>query len=211
MQYRLHVKVVEADNIPKMDANATDAYCVLSAGGETCTTFAIMNTMHPKWGQDFHFNVSSPTSGELRIKMRDKDKFKDDDISTIEILYSSLPVGQLIDQWYDMVPCKRVKKGGKLHLILHMARAIFPPFIPDANLRAAAAALDAAAYGGPVSYQLHVKVVEADNIPKMDANATDAYCVLSTSSETRSTFAILNTMHPKWGQDFHFTVSTPTS
>lgn len=138
-----------------MDANATDAYCQLTTSTESRSTFAILNTMHPKWEQDFHFSVTSPTSGELRIKMRDKDKFKDDDISTIEIQYSSLPVGQLIDRWYDMIPCKRVKKGGKLHLVLHMARAIMPAFIPDENLRAAAAALNTAAYGGQLSYQLH--------------------------------------------------------
>lgn len=129
--YTLHVRVIEADDIPRMDANATDAYCILQTSSQSQTTFAMRNSMHPRWNQDFHFNVTAPTIGSLRINMRDKDVFKDDNISYIDIQFCSLPVGQVIDQWYCMIPNGRARKGGRLHLLLHMAPANSPPFVPS--------------------------------------------------------------------------------
>lgn len=129
--YALHVRVIEADDIPRMDANATDAYCVLQTSNQSQTTFAMRNSMHPRWNQDFHFNVTTPTVGSLHILMRDKDIFKDDNISQIDIQFCSLPVGQVIDQWYCMIPTGRAHKGGRLHLLLHMAPANSPPFVPS--------------------------------------------------------------------------------
>lgn len=128
--YALHVRVIEADDIPRMDANATDAYCILQTSSESQTTFAMRNSMHPRWNQDFHFNVTTPTIGSLHIIMRDKDIFKDDTISSIDIQFCSLPVGQVIDQWYCMIPYRN-RKGGRLHLLLHMAPPNSPPFVPS--------------------------------------------------------------------------------
>lgn len=130
MLFTLHVRVVEATDIPRMDANATDAYCLLQTSSESLTTFVVKNSMNPRWNQEFHFSVSAPTVGSLRITMRDKDAIKDDNISYIDIQYCSMPVGQVIDMWYDMIPFNRVRKGGRLHLVLHMAPANSPPFVP---------------------------------------------------------------------------------
>ena len=132
MAFTLHVRVVEANDIPKMDLiTDTDAYCILRTGSETRKTYTCQNCKHPRWNQEFHFNVSSPTVGSLGITMRDEDVFKDDNISYIDIPYCSLPTGQVIDQWYHMTPFRRVKKGGRLHLVLHMSPAGLPPFVPS--------------------------------------------------------------------------------
>ncbi|KAK8838088.1 hypothetical protein M9Y10_036039 [Tritrichomonas musculus] len=133
MLYTLHVRVIEADDIPKMDANATDAYCILNTSSESRNTAVIQNSMHPRWNQEFHFSIATPTTGSLRIVMRDKDIFKDDNISSLDIQLCSLPLGQVIDRWYDMIPFRRVKKGGRLHLVLHMAQTGQPPFIPSSG------------------------------------------------------------------------------
>ncbi|KAK8871471.1 hypothetical protein M9Y10_007200 [Tritrichomonas musculus] len=131
MYYQLHVRVIEADDIPRMDLNKTDAYCILQAGSETQNTFAIMNCMHPRWNQDFHFNVTTPTAGSLHIMMRDKDLFKDDNISYIDIPFCSFPLGQIVDQWYYMTPYHHYRKGGRLHLLVQMGQAGQPPFVPQ--------------------------------------------------------------------------------
>ena len=132
MAFKLHVRVVEATDIAKMDANASDPYCILRTSSETMKTRVIKNNMHPRWNQEFHFSIGSPTVGALDIKMRDKDIMKDDDMSTLNIQLCSLPIGQVIDQWYDMIPCKRVKKGGRIHLVLQVAPNGAPPFVPQA-------------------------------------------------------------------------------
>lgn len=130
--YSLHVRVIEANDIPKMDIiTDTDAYCILRSGSEVIRTYTINNCKHPRWNQEFHFTVSSPTVGSLNITMRDKDVFKDDNISYIDIPYNTIPVGQIIDQWFSMIPFRRVRKGGRLHLLLHMTHAGMPPFVPS--------------------------------------------------------------------------------
>ena len=130
--FTLHVRVIEANDIPKMDIiTDTDAYCILRSGAETQRTYTILNCKHPRWNQEFHFNISTPTAGSLNITMRDKDVFKDDNISYIDIPYGSLPPGQVIDQWFSMIPFHRVRKGGRLHLLLHMAPTGQPPFVPS--------------------------------------------------------------------------------
>lgn len=129
--FTLHVRVIEANDIPKMDIiTATDAYCILKTSSETRKTFVVKDSMHPRWNQEFHFVVSAPSVGSLNIVMRDKDVVFDDNISHLDIQFCALPVGQVIDQWYDMIPFPKVKKGGRLHLLLQMAPTGHPPFVP---------------------------------------------------------------------------------
>ena len=129
MAYTLHVRVIEATDIAKMDINASDPYCILKTSSQEMKTRVKKNDMHPRWNEEFHFNITSPSSGALDIKMRDKDIKNDDDMSTLNIQLCALPVGQIVDQWYDMIPCKKVKKGGRIHLTLHMAPAGAQPFV----------------------------------------------------------------------------------
>jgi hypothetical protein len=126
----VHVRVLQAIDIAKMDANATDAYCILKVGAcPDKKTRVIKNSMQPQWNQDFHFSVPNASQSTLTIKMRDEDIICDDDMATLSIPLSSIPVGQVIDQWYDMVPVRNVKKGGRLHLIIHVGRTGEAPFV----------------------------------------------------------------------------------
>ena len=132
--YTLHVRVVEAEDIPKMDViSATDAYCILKTSSETRKTFVCKDSMHPRWNQEFHFNVTALNAGSLNITMRDKDVLFDDNISHLDIQFCSLQFGQVIDQWYNMIPFPKVRKGGRLHLVLHMTQTGLPPFVPSMN------------------------------------------------------------------------------
>ncbi|KAH0794220.1 C2 domain containing protein [Histomonas meleagridis] len=125
--YQFHLRVLEATDIPRMDANATDAYCIITIGGQTRRTRVIKNSMHPRWNEDFHFDVNG--SETLRITMKDQDLIKDDPMSTLDVHLGSFTQGRVIDQWYDMIPARRVKKGGRLHLIGHLAPRGAQPFV----------------------------------------------------------------------------------
>ena len=127
---QLHVRVVEATDIARMDLHKSDPYCLvsLSSTNDTRRTRTKENTLNPRWNEDFHFNVVNPAMSALKILMRDKDVSYDDDMATLEVQLCSLTPGQIVDQWYNMIPCKRIKKGGRIHLILHLAPVGVPPF-----------------------------------------------------------------------------------
>lgn len=120
---QLHVRVIEALDIAKMDVGKSDPYCILSltSGNDTRRTRVIDNTVTPKWNEDFHFNCPNPAMSALKILMKDKDVMSDDSMATLEVQLCSLQPGVVTDQWYNMTPCKGVKKGGRIHLILHIA------------------------------------------------------------------------------------------
>ena len=126
----LHLRVLEATDIAQMDANKSDPYCVirLSSSDETRKTRVIKNTLTPKWNEEFHFTVQNQATCSLVIKMIDQDILVDDPMSTLEINLASLQVGQVLDQWYEMRPCPRVRKGGRIHLITHLAPVGVQPF-----------------------------------------------------------------------------------
>lgn len=131
MYFVLHVKVIEAVNIPKMDPRGTDAYCVVKAESEKHKTSIMVKNPHPHWSQTFHFKVHDPTNGELKIKMKDHDVHKDDKISYIKIPYYTIRPGEFIDQWFDMIPYNPGLSGGRLHLYIHMCYADQQPFRKD--------------------------------------------------------------------------------
>jgi hypothetical protein len=71
--------------------------------------------------------------------MRDEDIVCDDDMLNLSIHLSTFPVGQVIDQWYNMILVKHVKKGGRLHLVVHIGRPGEPAFLNAAPAPAPAA------------------------------------------------------------------------
>jgi hypothetical protein len=134
MSAELHVRVVEAVDIPRMDLNATDAYLIMRVNGAAeKRTRVIQNCMQPRWNEEFHWTLLSPATSRLSILMRDEDVMIDDDISRLEILLSSFPIGKVVDQWFEMVPARHVRKGGRLHLVVHIGRVGEAPFVFSAS------------------------------------------------------------------------------
>lgn len=129
--YTLHVLVVEAADITKLDANYTGVCCSVQTNTETKETLIVPHNMYPRWNQDFHFNIVTPNVGSLHITIRNKDPYKKDmNISYVDIQYASLPLGQVVDQWYNCSPFDRDQVGGRVHLVLQMATVNSPPFVP---------------------------------------------------------------------------------
>ena len=133
MTYVLHVKVIEATDIAKMDGlfGKSDPYVVLNLDGQVHKTAVIKNTQHPRWNVAFQFPVTN-MNGMLRLLMRDEDVVKDDDMARLDLSLNAIKFGQVIDQWYPMTPVKHVKKGGQIHLMLHLCDARDPPFVQRA-------------------------------------------------------------------------------
>lgn len=136
MCYNLHVRLVGAKDIPKMDLfGKSDPYCIIStlSTGMNFKSSVKKNTKTPVWNEDFHFPVQNPQSEYLNIDMYDKDVSKDDKMSTFRLALSTLPFGIVVDMWYDLLPVSGVKKAGQIHLVLHLASPQDPPFVMSAN------------------------------------------------------------------------------
>ena len=132
MAFVLHLRVIEAKNLAKMDVfSKSDPYVVIKMSGSTIInkTHYKKNTLTPRWNEEFHIPVSNPSTDMLHLKMYDKDVTNDDSMATLDIPLSSLPLGRVLDQWYDMVPCQRVKKGGEIHLVLQVTQQGAQPFV----------------------------------------------------------------------------------
>lgn len=106
-----------------MDANATDAYRIIQIGGQSRRTRVIKNSTHPRWNEEFLFDVNG--SETFRITMKDQDMIKDDPMLTLDVHLGSFVNGQVIDQWYYMIPARHVNKGERLRLVAHLGAQPF--------------------------------------------------------------------------------------
>lgn len=133
-QLSLHVRVIEATDLPKMDVlGKIDPYCILysSSSSKKQKTKTIKKNYNPKWNQDFTFPVANLQVDKLHIELFDYDEIGSDDaVSKMDLPISQFPIGQVVDQWYNMAPVKGVKKGGRLHLNVQVAPANVAPFSP---------------------------------------------------------------------------------
>lgn len=126
----LHVKVIEATNIPKMDAlGSADPYCRLSIKGrpksEMQKTRTIKQTYTPVWKQDMQF--SNVTENDvLVIEMRDWDfGSRNDPISNVEIPLNQYNLRDYpCDGWHQMKKAdEKLQKAARIRLMLYLAPA----------------------------------------------------------------------------------------
>jgi hypothetical protein len=126
----LNLRIIAADQMEKMDIlGKTDPYFILTSGGQTFTTSIKSNTLTPRYDEDFQFNIPNPANNIVKLLLRDKDLTFDDDISSCELQTAILPFGQVLDVWIELTPAQKVKKGGRAHVLLHVASASQTPFM----------------------------------------------------------------------------------
>ena len=196
MALNLHVKFIEAKEIASMDLGGkSDPYIkfVLIGTEQIGQTTVKNNTLTPVWNEEFHLVATNPLKQTFSIGMFDKDLASDDKMSSLDIPLSSLPAGVVIDKWYDMTPLKSSKKGGKLHLLLHLAPIGLTPFrntlIPT----------------GPPPHCVNVKLIEAKDVPRLDGlGKSDPFVLLAIEEETKKSKVIENTETPVWNEIFSF-------
>jgi hypothetical protein len=118
----LHVRAIEAIDIPKMDITSSDAFLVLQVTTQNGKKSRVCkSTLTPKWDEEFHWTNVDARAHSLRIIMKDQDAVSDDTMSTLDLQLSGFPAGQVVDQWYDMTPVRGVAKGGRIHLVIQVA------------------------------------------------------------------------------------------
>ena len=125
-------------------------------------TKIIKKTLNPIWNEEYNFPIKSLGTDVLHLSLKDWDSFgKDDPISTYELKISSLPFGIVMDEWINFVPVQGVSKGGKVHIIYHIASPGSYAFIDK-----------------PFSTKtLNVQIIEGKEIKAMDLNGfSDPYC-----------------------------------
>jgi Ca2+-dependent lipid-binding protein len=124
----LHVKVIEARDVPKMDTfSMSDPYCRVdhSPSGATWQTEVIKDATNPVWSQcEFHIPLVDTGNDSVTFTIYDSDDIdKDDPISSATIRTSSLVEGRVTDEWLEMVPSpgvKNVKQKPKIHITHHL-------------------------------------------------------------------------------------------
>lgn len=119
----LHLHVIEASDIPVMDNDKSDPYCVIQLIPQSdfkAKTEVVFNSLSPKWNQEFYIPISNVQISSLYLSMYDKDEYKDDIISTLILPIGTMQVGMIIDQWYTMIPSEQVHKGGMIHLVTQL-------------------------------------------------------------------------------------------
>lgn len=123
MEYYLHVRVIEAKGLPKVDTFGTiDPYVVLQTNsGEKYRTRYRKNDMEPVWNEEFTFRVRA--NGEvLRISLYDyNDLASNKRISEAKINVNSFKPSEVLDTWYQLTPLPDYMKGGQIHLKIHLA------------------------------------------------------------------------------------------
>lgn len=199
MSLFLHVHVLDAEKLPKMDKiGKIDPYCVMKFTNRPeipqQKTKVIKKSFNPEWNENFVFHVSS-LEDIFSVTVMDYDKVgKDEEVSYKTFPVLKLPPGLVVDKYFKMKKFKGVEKGGKIHLALHLTIPEMNPFVP-------------VGFNYPV---LHVKVMEASDIAKMDVvGYTDAYCVLNLVNglKVEKTKVIDNNMRPKWNELFSFQIA----
>ena len=129
----LHIRAVEACEVPKMDViGKSDPYLLfkISTSSQTWKTKHKNNTDKPVWSEEFHIPITTNMTDELRVELFDKDDIsKDDIISTYNFKVKNFPIGKVIDQWYNFSPVKGVKTGGKVRLVFHLDRSGATAFV----------------------------------------------------------------------------------
>jgi Ca2+-dependent lipid-binding protein len=110
----LNLRIVQAVDVPKMDANASDPYIKIqltttSLKGETKP---ISNTTTPRWDESFYFPLSSENSGELALELWDKDIKYDDKISTYRLPIKIFAPFFVHDLFVPFVSSVKNKSGG---------------------------------------------------------------------------------------------------
>ncbi|XP_051124912.1 C2 and GRAM domain-containing protein At1g03370-like isoform X2 [Andrographis paniculata] len=112
---KLLVRVIEARNLPPLDANGLcDPYVKLQLGKQKFKSKVIKKCLYPSWCEEFTFKVED-LKEELIVTVLDEDKyFNDDFVGQIK-----LPVGQVFEardsslgtSWYTLQPKNKKAKN----------------------------------------------------------------------------------------------------
>lgn len=131
--FELHIKAIEANDVPKMDGvGKSDPFLTfeLNTTHQKWKTKVIDNTTKPSWNEEFHLPISADLSDVLTITLLDFDDVsKNDLISTKVFKVRDFKLGEVHDEIYNFDPAPKVKKGANVRLVFHLDDWKKEPFV----------------------------------------------------------------------------------
>ncbi|KAL5224800.1 hypothetical protein ABZP36_011439 [Zizania latifolia] len=125
---RLLVHVIEARNLPAMDANGlSDPYAKLQLGRQRAKTKVTTKTLSPSWDEEFAFRVGD-LKDELVVVVLDEDRFSDDFLGQVKVPLSAVLDAQnrsLGTQWYQLLPKSnksKIEDCGEIRLAISLSQ-----------------------------------------------------------------------------------------
>lgn len=199
---KLHLRIIEADNIPKMDLFGTaDPYAVatLTDSNDTDKTEYIKGTYTPKWNKEMSLNVAT-IAESIVLELKDHDTIgRDDLIGSIKRNIKKFQPGIVNDEWIQLEAPKGVDKEARIHVVSHLALDGMPKFtnIPFQFLKVV------------------VKVISAKDLAKTDIiTDSDPYVLVYLRNYPMvkyRTKVVKNNLNPTWDQDFELDLVNQTS
>lgn len=131
---QLHVHILEAINLPRTEfLSCSDLYMVLQISNSSAIqqTNVIEGTQNPIWNQDFHFTLMNQDQAVLRAIVKNKTiNNSDPPVSKFEIPLNDIEPYKVIDKWYELESLVEGQSGGKCKIIIQIAPAGHPAFLP---------------------------------------------------------------------------------
>lgn len=125
----LELGILSARNLLPMksrDGGTTDAYCVAKYGNKWVRTRTLLNTLSPRWNEQYTWEVYDPCT-VITIGVFDnfhvngsKDDAKDQRIGKVRIRLSTLETDRIYTHYYPLLVLQPsgLKKHGELHLAI---------------------------------------------------------------------------------------------
>ncbi|XP_020592364.1 synaptotagmin-3-like [Phalaenopsis equestris] len=215
----LHVKVVRAINLLKMDIlGKSDPYVKLSLSEDRLPskkTSVKMSNLNPEWYENFKFIVKDPQTQVLQLHLYDWEKVKAHDKLGMQVVpLSSLVPHEMkeitLDLLKNMNPNDPHNKKDRGKLVLELT---FEPFREEfsgvlggerkLSGLARSYSLDSTSGSGVLS----VNIESAEHVEGKHHN--NPYAVILFRGETKKTKAVKRSRDPRWNEGFQFMLEEP--
>ncbi|KAL3574206.1 hypothetical protein D5086_024819 [Populus alba] len=215
----LYVSVVKARDLPVMDVSGSlDPYVEVKLGNYKGKTKFLEKNQNPVWTQIFAFAKDRLQSNLLEVTVKDKDFGKDDFVGRVFFDLSEVPLrvppdSPLAPQWPSFIEegdKKKDKFSSKILLCLCL----------DAGYHVLDESTHFSSDLQPSSKHLRKQkigilelgILSARNLLPLkgkDGRTTDAYCVSKYGNKWVRTRTILDTLNPRWNEQYTWDVYDP--
>ncbi|VAI91612.1 unnamed protein product [Triticum turgidum subsp. durum] len=210
----LHVKVVRAMNLPKMDLlGKSDPYVKLRLSGERLPskkTSVKMSNLNPEWNEHFRLVVKDPETQVLELQMFDWEKVKMHDKMGVQVIPLRLLTPYesklfTLDLLRSMNPNDQQNKKNRGKLVVELT---FDPFREENSTSPLISDVE-----GNISLKRDVPdgggvlLVSVENAEDVEGKRhTNPYAVVLFRGEKRETKVIRKARDPRWNEEFQFVV-----
>lgn len=197
--YYYDILAVKAQNLLKLDADASDPYLLFyfkgSGKGKAQKTNVIQNDCNPVWNQ--HLSLSTPCANDtLVVEMWDEDISKDDPMmNELQFPISEEKRTEPI-HFNDEIQLKD-KAAGHLEFWVNAVNNEGDTVEPPEEKQ---------------TYGFEIHAINAQNLLKLDANASDPYLLFYFKDAKEFTFrtkAIKDNCNPEWNETIKVTTNNP--